>query len=131
MVYSGHQQMSHDQGLRWRVYRVVAITEENGDPDDPLNTSSDQFELRTSAPTYCTPSTCFWLSLDGIEDPDSECILIEFGKWIGIDPEDTDVYGVVFDYDGGRYAGRFTTHHCHPSWAGQNVHATLFSINSL
>lgn len=111
---------------------MVAITEEGGDRENPLNTSNDHFVLSTTAPTYCTPWTCFWLSLDGIEEPNAECILIEFHKWLGVDPEDDDVYNVEFEYDGGRYAGKFNEHDCYPSWAnGQHVHATLYHIGSL
>jgi hypothetical protein len=123
------QVVALDSSPNWRVYRVVAVTEEGGDRNSPQNNSSDNFVLSTTAPCYCTPWTAFWLSSDGIEMPNAECIIIEFENREDMDCESAIV---EFDYDGGRYVGTVSQHDCRPSWAeNQQVDATVCNISSL
>lgn len=138
------RQVARDSSPDWRVYRVVAVTEEDGNLKNPRNNSSEGFVLSTTASTYCTPHTAFWLSLDGIEQPNAECVLLEFTQGEeeppllpgqpSVKPPNLsdDVWTVEFEWDGGRYVGTFNENDCHPRWAkGQHIHATIYNISSL
>jgi hypothetical protein len=56
------------------LYRVVAATDTRRSSD--RNPYHQQFILTTSSPCYCEPSVELWLAEDGLDDPDSVCVLL-------------------------------------------------------
>lgn len=86
------------------IVRPIAVVDSRTSSDrNPVN---KDYILTTSSPCLCEPSVIIWLSLDGLEDPKSELIAMEF-----VNDKRTDNGGfmqVQFDwFDGGKYNGYF------------------------
>jgi len=127
----------------WRVYRVVAVTDRKKFQDP----TKYDYVLSAFHHTYCTPDVVFWLSLDGIENPNAICILIEYDEdevlnpIISIQPpyfltqaigQKDDELTVEFEHDGGRYIGKLVKNDAILGWADQqHVDATIYNISSL
>lgn len=99
----------------WKVYRVVAVAASEGNKHFDANAKS------TTASTYCTPHIIFWLSLDGIEEPNVDCVILEFDSLKNMHK---NTAWVEFDYDGGRYIGTLFLQQHHSS-------AIICNISSL
>lgn len=74
--------------------KVMAITNE-----------SDKDGRCTTSHTYCTPSSKIWITEEGLEDPDSDILII---VELHI-PRSHDLQKVEFEYDGGKYVGYLET----------------------
>lgn len=76
--------------MAYEIYRVVAVTNE------PVKEIAGPPSLTSFS--YCTPQTRFWLTTEGLEDPNATVILACPVKW-------KPVLRVTFEYDGGEYIG--------------------------
>lgn len=98
------------------VYRVVAVF-------DDIDSASNVVSL--TCHTYCSPNTIFWLSDDGLEDPNCTCIILIIVHVI------TDhLYRVEFEYDDGKYIGTLSEHD-ELNRFGHKFTATIKDISSL
>jgi hypothetical protein len=78
--------------MRYEIFRVVAVT--NVD----WTTTDGVIPICLTSYSYCTPLTRFWLTTEGLEDPEAAAILVRPIEW-------TPDLRVAFQYDGGDYVG--------------------------
>jgi hypothetical protein len=90
--------------------RVIAVTDYLHDND--RNPTHPDFILTTSSPCYCTPTITIWLSMDGMEDPKADIVMLEFSGR-AVKYHDKVWFSVEFNINfgpapGERYEGYFS-----------------------
>ena len=101
------------------IARVLTISHENN--------SLLEHVISDSAPTYCSPHTKFWLTDDGLEDPDVELIRLTFKRIskFGWQP-------ITFCWDNGKYVGLLAVLDTNLRWAnGAHCCGTITNISTL
>lgn len=90
------------------IYRVVALTD--SDKNSDRNPNHTDFVLTTSSPCCCSPTVTFWLTDDGLEDPNCELITFKI-PIIFINNTSLDIIhngiDIKFHWDDSLYCGHF------------------------
>ncbi len=118
----------------YAIYRVMAVTSSENDP------YTRDFEIGVSAGaagSYCLPSTVFYLSEEGFEDPKTSLIglnLVSKREFINTGHRSVGaMFDIEFEWDGGKYVGRLVLEQniMLPWLNGQDCHARIVDISSL
>lgn len=119
--------MAQTQLMEYAIYNVIAVIDTISYSD--RNPSNPEFVLTTSNACYCTPTIEFWLSLDDLEHPATEPVLLEF---MTKRPKSSQVkfIKVYFDWLDTRYEGCFIPKIPSPlPWAnGKRSHGKIIDI---